>query len=54
MGNVTNAVIDELFNRIRQGGEKGNKDFIQRFRNLLIRENNENNSTRMNSNNDSF
>ena len=51
---VTNAVIDELFNRIRHGGEKGNKDFIQRFRNLLIRENNENNSTRRNSNNDSF
>jgi hypothetical protein len=48
---VTNAVIDELFNRIRQGGEKGNKDFIRRFRNLLIRENNENNSTRTN---DSF
>ena len=51
---VTNAVIDELFNRIRHGGEKGNKDFIQRFRNLLIRENNENNSTRRNSINNSF
>ena len=51
---VTNAVIDELFNRIRQGGEKGNKDFIQRFRNLLIQENNENNSTRRNSINNSF
>jgi hypothetical protein len=51
---VTNAVIDELFNRIRYEGEKGNKDFIQRFRNLLIRENNENNSTRRNSINNSF
>lgn len=49
---VTNALIDELFNRIRQGGEKGNKEFIKRFRNLLIQENN--NSTCMNSTNNSF
>lgn len=49
---VTNALIDELFNRIRQGGEKGNKEFIKRFRNLLIQEND--NSTRRNSTNNSF
>lgn len=49
---VTNSLIDELFNRIRQGGEKGNKEFIKRFRNLLIQEND--NSTRRNSTNNSF
>ena len=42
---VTNAVIDELYNRVKQGEMKGSKDYIQRFRNLLIEENNENNST---------
>ena len=51
---VTNAVIDELFNRVRQGGAKSNKDFIQRFRNLLIEENNEFKSTRIHSLNDSI
>jgi hypothetical protein len=51
---VTNAVIDELYNRVRNGEMKGSKDYIRRFRNLLIEENNENNSTHSHILNDSY